>query len=983
MSQSYRADFAGCRVGFNEEMERWSHRVAARRARIRRRVREAVCLAAAFGLWAVAGWARAQEALPAGVAGSVVDERGAIVPGAKVTLRAEGGGLRTVVCDERGAFSFAEVAPGRYALLVEYPGFEPHLSGVFQAPVREGLRVVLRVAIVAIETEVKADDGSLSVEPDEAASAIVLDEQFIATLPENEEELRDYLEMMAGPGAGGASGGQGGAQFIVDGFRNGRLPPKEAILKISINQNPFSAEYARPGAGRVEILTRPGNNEWRGGGGISIANAALNARNAFAFVRPPLDQRRYAFNLSGPILRKRMSFFLNVERRGLTGGSVARGQTLDGLFVADVPTFSEGLQGTLRVDSQASPRHTINAGYSWSDARTENREFASRAGVAPFLLPERGSDSESGSRTLRLGEVFAISAQLLHESRLQAQYETRRATGRTTGRAINVLDAFQGGGATCCPSETRELSLEWQDYLTWTRKAHTIRGGVQLLFNRSRDLSRANFNGTFTFSSLDQYRRMLNGERVDPADPTSALVRPTLFTMSQGDPLVRYRRGEASWFVQDDWRVSPKLTLSYGLRHEFQTQLPDRVNFAPRVGVAWNPFNSRRTVIRAGGGIFYDRLTARIYETVLHFDGVRQQSLVIRNPAWPDPLAGSPVIDVQRTIRRTLDPRMKAPYAVDVNLSVERQLTRSLFASLSYTWTRGLHQFRARNLNAPSPQTNARLDPAQGNIFQTETSAQSKHRRIWLRLDRRFSPRLSLFSSYTLSWTGSDADNPFSLPADNLDLRAEWSRAATDRRHLLYFGGNVSLPWRLRLTPYVNVGTGLPFNITTGQDENRDTVINDRPAGIRRNEDLSAARYALLPDRCLLGCRAGESPVSLREFLTLAHPNGVRAEGPGLFQANLSLSKSFGFGKETAKSGKPAKENKARSGKARPGKGGGGGKSAAESSRYGLTLSAQITNLFNRVNFGQYSGVLTSPFFGRANSAQPARQIELSLRFSF
>ncbi|MDX2029276.1 MAG: carboxypeptidase regulatory-like domain-containing protein [Blastocatellia bacterium] len=938
-------------------------------------------------LWALlaAGIASAQS--PSGLFGIVVDELGAIVPGARITLLARDGVRNTAVCDGKGEFALPDVRPGLYSLIVEFAGFETWLDNAVRAPQQSPLRIVLKVAAVAIETEVKADDGSLSMEPDQASSAIVLDEKFIETLPESEDELRDYLEMMAGPGAGGASGGQGGAQFIVDGFRNGRLPPKEAILKITINQNPFSAEYSRPGAGRVEILTKPGNNEWRGGGGFSIANAALNARNAFALVRPDLDQKRYSFSLSGPIIHKKMSFFLNVERRGLTGGSIARAQTIDGLFVANVPALNNGSQFSLRVDYLLNQRNTLNVSYNRNRTRIENREFSVRGGgAASFILPERGSDGENDSHTLRIGETFVVNGQLLHESRLQAQYETRKATARTAGRAINVLDAFQGGGATCCPSDAREFNLEWQDYLTWTRKAHTIKTGLQLAYNRSRDLSLANFNGTFTFSSLDQYRRVLNGERVDSNDPDSAFARPTQFTMSQGNPLVRYGRAEGSWFVQDDWRRSPRLTISYGLRHELQTQLPDKLNFAPRVGVAWSPFRGRRTVIRAGAGIFYDRLTARIYETVLHFDGVRQQSLVIRNPSWPDPLAGSPVIDAQRTIRRTLDPGMKAPYVLDFNAGIERQLTKSLFASLSYTWTRGLHQFRARNINAPSPLTNARPDPTQGNLFQTETSAQSKHQRLWLRLDRRFNPRLSLFSSYTLSRTNSDADSAFALPADNQDLRLEWSRAATDRRHLLYFGGNVSLPWRLRFSPYVNIGSGLPFNITTGQDENRDTVLNDRPAGIRRNAPLPAALYSQLPDRCLLGCRTGGAPVSLREFLTRTYPDGVRAEGPGLFNVNLSMSKSFGLGKETAKSpapkgDKPSKDRVARPGKAKAGKG--GGTAGGEGARYGLTISAQITNLFNHVNFGQYSGVLTSPFFGRANSAQPARQIELSLRFSF
>lgn len=924
--------------------------------------------------------------------GTVVDERGAIVPGAKITLRSLETVEKNAICDQQGEFVLPDIPPGIYVLIVSFEGFETAVHNSLRIPQPHPLRIALKVASVNLETEIRADDEGVSMEPDQTLSAIVLDEKFVETLPESEDEMRDFLEMLAGPGAGGASGGQGGAQFIVDGFRNGRVPPKDAILKITINQNPFSAEYARPGAGRVEILTKPGNNEWRGSGGFSVVNSALNARNAFALIRPDLDQKRYSFSLSGPIIRKKMSFFANVERRGLEGSSTVRAQTLDGLFIANVPALNHGFQFSLRTDYLLNQRNTITASYNLNHSSVENREFAARGGsTTSFILPERGSDLENKNHTLRLGEVFIISAQMLLESRLQVQYETRSATARTEGRAINVLDAFQGGGATCCPTQTREFNLEWQDYLTYTRKTHSIKSGLQWVYGNNRDLNLGNYNGTFTFSSLDQYRRVLNGERVDPNDPTSDLVRPTQFTLNQGDPLVRYSRAEASWFVQDDWRVSQKLTLSFGLRHEWQTQLPDKLNFAPRLGVAWSPFKGRRTVIRAGAGIFYDRLTARIYETVLHFDGVRQQSIVIRNPLWPDPFAGNPVIDAQRTVRRTLDPQMKAPYVMDFNLSVERQLTKSLFASLSYTWTKGLHQFRARNINAPLPGINTRPDPTQGNLFQTETSAQSKHQRLWLRVDRRFSPRFNLFSSYTLSFTNSDADSAFALPANNFDLRSEWARAASDRRHLLYFGGNVSLPWRVRFTPFVNIGSGLPFNLTTGQDENLDTVINDRPANIPRHSDLPATLYAQLPNRCVSGCRAGSTPVYLRDFLTTNYPSGVRAEGPGFFNVNLSLGKSFGFGERQGKAGASSKGNPVgrrdettpkaddKTGKASKSS----SKTEGEASRYHFTISAQVTNLLNHVNFGQYSGVMTSPFFGRSNSAQPARQMELSLRFNF
>jgi hypothetical protein len=933
--------------------------------------------------------------------GQVLDELGAVVPGAKVTIISTDGKPRSVLSDGNGEFTVHDLLPGAYTLTVEFQGFQPHIENDLRLPLAiSTLKITLKIAAVSIETDVKAEAAGVSVEPDQNPDALVLDEDFIETLPDNEEDLREYLEMMAGPGAGGARGGQGRAQFLVDGFRGGRLPPREAILQIRINQNPFSAEYSHPGAGRVEIITKPGNNNWRGGAGLGLFNSALNARNAFAVVKPGLDQKRYSFNLSGPIIRKKMSFFANVERRGLDGSGTVRAQTLEGLFIANVPAPNESSSLSLRTDYLINQKNTFNFSYSRQSSSSRNREFLSRGGVSNFILPERGSDLESTNHTMRLGEVFLINSSLIHETRLQLQHNRRELRALTQGRAINVLDAFQGGGATCCPNRAREFSAEWQDYLTYTRRKHTVKGGIQIEYNSRRDFNASNFNGAYIFSSLDQYRRVLNGERVDPTNPESALARPAQFTINQGDPLIEYNRYEASWFIQDDVRVNQALTLSFGLRHEFQSQLTDAINFAPRLGVAWSPFKDRKTVIRAGGGIFFDRLTANLYDNVLRYDGLRQRSIIIRNPSYPDPFADNPVIDVQRMIKRTLDPNLKAPYVIDFNISVERQLPSGFVSSISYTWTKGVHQFRARNINAPLPETNARPDPAQGNLYQTEASAQSKHQRLWFRLDRRFSRTFSLFSSYTLSRTDSDADSPLALPANNYYLRPEWSRAATDRRHFIYLGGNATLPWRIRLTPYVNIASGLPFNITTGFDENRDTVINDRPLDIRRNADLSASLYSQLPDRCLSGCKIGGTPVSLRDFLTTNFPNGVWAEGPGLFNFNLSLSKSFGFGenrgaasrdnkqsrvaRNEASGGRVGKRESKGAGKIASGKGSNAaGSVEREASRFNFTISAQITNLLNHVNFGQYSGVLTSPFFGRANSAGPPRQIEINLRFNF
>ncbi len=943
--------------------------------------------------------------------GQVVDELGAVIPGATITLTPSGDGqARTGTAGATGDFVISNIPAGVYTLTVEFSGFGKYVQNDLQIPQTAPLKITLAVAAVTVVTDIAADSKTVSVEPDQNLSATVLDEDFIKNnLPDNEDDLRSYLQALAGPAAGGVSGGQGQAQIFVDGFSGGRLPPREAILQIRINQNPFTAEFSNPGFGRIEIVTKPGRDQWRGNASFNLRNSALDARNAFALVKPDIHQERYGFNLSGPIIANRMSFFANYEQRGLEGASTVNATTLDGQQVLNAQAPSHSRNAMARADYLLNNRNTLNVSYRFFGSDSDNREFALRFGGGGFggpggggpgggfggrgfggfggggsyTLPERGSNSTNNNHTLRLSETFIINSALLLESRLQLQRESSLLTANTTGMAINVLDAFNGGGATCCPSDTRTTGVEWQEYLTWTLKKHTLKFGTQFMRDNVRDYSENNFNGTYTFANLEQYRQAIN-------NPLSA--RAQQFTINIGDPLLRYSRTEYSWFAQEDWRLRPTLTLSAGLRHEFQSQLNDKNNFAPRVGVAWSPFQDRKTVFRFGGGLFYQRLSGSLYENTLRYDGVTQQSVVILNPLYPDPFAGDPNISITNTVKRTLDPNLKAPYTINFSASVERQLPYGLNGSASYIYARGVHQFRMRNINAPLPGTYDPADPSSavrpygdvGNLYQIESSANSKYNGLLFRLDRRMGRTFMLFGNYTLSWTNSDADGAMSLPADNYNLAAEWGRAYTDRRHSIFIGGRVSLPYGFNLSPMITASSGSPFSVTTGFDENGDTTINDRPLGLARNSNLPASLYSLLPNRCVSGCQPGAAQVTLFDYLQTNFPDGVKAENPGAFNVNLSISRSFSFGER--KSGGASQGPGGFPGGGRPPMGGpfgGGPFGGGENGRFNVQITAQITNLLNRVNYGSYSGVLGSPYFLQPSSAGGARQFELGVRFGF
>ena len=964
--------------------------------------------------------------------GQVVDETGAVIPGAKVVLAAVvDGKKREAVTNAKGEFAIPNLPAGAYDLLVEFKGFQPHVeSGIKAPPANEPLKIVLTIAAVSEATDIPAEGKGVSVEPDQNLTGIVLDEKMIQEiLPETEEEMVEFLQALAG--------GTGNAQIVIDGFRGGRLPPREAIMQVRINQNLFSPEFSGGGGGdgRIEIITRPGNGQWRGNITFGFRNSALDARNAFALVKPELDQQRYAFNVGGPLIRKRLDFSLNVDWTPTHGSGLVSATTLAGLFTANVPAPSENRGLSFRAGLLINPKNTLNINYNYRGSERTNSEFATGFGGGSFggfggggggfggggggggggrggggatssasgslMLPERASNTESANHSLSFSETFLINARLMHETRLRLQRDTSATAPVTQAVAIDVLDAFQGGGSTKS-SDGLTTSFEFQDSLTVTFKKHTVKVGLQVEHEYVRNLSASNFNGAYIFSSLDQYRRALNGE---PA-------RDTQFTLNRGEPLLRYSQYEASWYVNDDIRVSPSLTVSLGLRHEFQAHLDDKLNLAPRFSIAWSPFQNRKTVVRAGGGIFFNRLSASAYANTLRYDNQTQQTLTIFNPVYLNPLpadlsALNPNVNVrqQSTTREVLDPNLRAPYNTNGMFSLEQQLPKALVATVSYSLNRGIHLFRTRNVNAPLLDTGERPDPAQGNINATESAGKSTRHELAFGLSRRFNTRSIFFGAYRLAWAKDDGG----FPADNYNLRPEWARSSGDRRHSFNLMLMVNLPWGIRFTPNLFINSGAPFNITTGLDDNRDTQFNDRPAGIGRNADLPASLYALIPRPERRVSVAGGPALPLIDYLRTYYPNGLRAEGPGSFNANLGFSKTFGFGARNGRQARrgpgdgdpgifggetggpgggrmgPGGMGGGRGGMGGGGRGGMGGPpgGGAESARFTLRLNATITNVFNHVNFGQYSGTLGSPYLGRPSNASAPRQFNLTLTSTF
>ena len=565
-------------------------------------------------------------------------------------------------------------------------------------------------------------------------------------LPDDPDELAAALQALAGP-----SMGPNGGQIFVDGFSGGRLPPKESIREIRINQNPFAAENDQP-SGRIDILTRPGTDKLRGSSFFNFQDESFNSRNPFATSSPkrsPFQLRQYGGNLGGPLVKKKASYFLDFERREIDDNELVKATVLDanlnplGLgFGVVVPrrnvTFSP------RVDYQINTNNTLIGRYSFNHSSTLNN------GVGGFSLPERAFTSSSTQQNIQLTETSVLNAAMINETKFQFTRQRNQNLGDISRPTINVSSSFTSGGSQVGQVTNTDQRWELQNFLAYQKGNHAFKFGGRVRGVSITDINPNNFGGTFTFTgallptldphnqpitnqpvfvdSLECYRRTLLGQRLGltPVQIRAIGGGPSQFSISSGNPRASVSQTDYSIYGQDDWRVRPNLTFSYGLRYERQTNIHSNLNFAPRLAVAWSPgaANSAKPpkmVIRAGAGIFFNRFGENNTLQANRFNGVNQQQffvsevpLYIASGQFVPPTASAldtfpnvPSLSLLQTVTRQITWRvandLQAPVVYLGGTQVERQLPKrfTLFAGLFLI--RIQHVIRARDINAPVP----------------------------------------------------------------------------------------------------------------------------------------------------------------------------------------------------------------------------------------------------------------------------------------
>ena len=947
------------------------------------------------------------------VHGMIADPDGAAIPGATVTFTPSNGPARHTISGPDGTYSVS-VTPGAYNLAVTMNGFSSYsVQNVrITAVPSMTLDAKLQVGEQNVVVNVDANAIQLSVDPDSNADATVIQGKDLDALSDDPDELQSELEALAGPAAG-----PNGGQIYVDGFTGGQLPPKSSIREIRINQNPFSAEYDRIGYGRVEVFTKPGTDKYHGQFQINGNPSQLNSGNPLSPAYQPPYHTLFMFgNLSGP-LGKNASFQIGGSHRDIQDDELTN--------ILQLPVATAGattpcppdtpgctLQATQiythypQVRTDISPRFDFALGEK--NVLTARFQYvqndSTNAGLTSGLvLPQAAYNSDSKTTEIQLSDTQTFSAKLINETRFEYERDRTSDASLSNAPTISVEGVFTSGGNSLQNTSDHQDHFEVQNYTSVALKKNFVRFGGRFRSTREAEYAASNTNGTFIYPYLINQ----NGNSIGSAggvDNSYETGTPEQFQLTVlNTPNIQYTYADLELYAEDDWKVLPNLTVSYGLRYETQNHLSDHHDLGPRVSFAYGVGKSKTapsTVLRGGFGIFYDRFGTSYLINLARYNGTAETLYTDTTvPAGCSPtdeaacLVGATATSnsVYSESNGTSAPTLRSPYVEQFAGGFDQGVGKHTTVSVNYLHTLGVHQLNIEDANYPTAAQLAAVPAApvpEAVNYQYFSEGEFHQDQLNVNVRAQTTKWLTLFGYYSLGFAKGDSSGAGAEVSQNYDLHADLGRTTFDRRNFGVVFGSISLPKFIQLSPFVITQSGTPYNVTTGNDVPQDSFDNQRPLAVPLNM-VDGTNVKSIP-----GCDIGfAQPGTVSAAYTTAPINPCT--GPNLFTLNLRLTKAFGFGEKVASN----------NGGGHGGGGGGGGRGGpggfggghggfggtSTGRRYSFVVGAQIQNLFNNLDPATPIATLSSSDFGKSIVLQggpytqqsAVRRIQLQASFNF
>jgi hypothetical protein len=430
---------------------------------------------------------------------------------------------------------------------------------------------------------------------------------------------------------------------------------------------------------------------------------------------------------------------------------------------------------------------------------------------------------------LDVNDQLTISPKAMNQLSLHFEWNHGSTTSVSSGTRIVVQDAFTAGGAQADQRST-EMDFKMFDAFSWSVGKHLIKAGIQAAewSHRTYD-DLGNRDGTFFFSSLEDYEQ----------------ARPYAFTAQTGNGFVPLFQQIVGGFLQDEVRLSPKLSVALGARYDYQNLLHDG-DLAARLFAAFAPGKTRAIVLRGGVGFFGDRFPPSSAADLVRYDGRHLVSYLLLDPSYPGVVTGPGEFPSPPPNLARLDPTVRTPYTVQYSLGCEWHLAKATTVGATYRGSRGVALLRSRDANAPlPPDFAARPDPTLGRVRQVESAGRQASDALELSFRGRVGRTFNGLAQYTLSRARNNTSGVGYFPANSHDPLADWGAADFDQRHRFNLLGTLDLGGFVKLGVGLSAASGKPYPLTSGRDDNRDGFATDRPPGVGRNT-LRAPGFANL-----------------------------------------------------------------------------------------------------------------------------------------